>query len=98
MTVASKDGSRIRRLPTLDILHTARGRTALAVASLVVLLGVLGQWLRMLVASAHSIAGRYDFSSYYAAARLLHTNPHANPYDDRMLAVTHRDTSKITRP
>jgi hypothetical protein len=98
MTVAGKDGSRIRRLHMLDILRTARGRTALAVASLVVLLGVLVQWLRMLVSSARSIAGRYDFSSYYAAARLVHTNPHANPYDDRMLAAAGAASHVLVSP
>jgi hypothetical protein len=43
------------------------------------------RWAFALVAAARSIAGRYDFSSYYAAATALRTNPHANIYDSHVL-------------
>ena len=61
-------------------------RWGLSLGSLVVLLVVLAQWARSLYSDAHSIAGRYDFSTYYAAAYALRHNLHANIYSQAVLS------------
>jgi hypothetical protein len=65
---------------------SARARWALSLGALAVLAVTLLQWALSLFGAAHSEAGRYDFSSYYAAAAALRANPHANIYDPAVLA------------
>src|SRR5258708_29955271 len=65
---------------------TERGRLVLIIGSLALLLYALVNWLLLLWRDLHSIAGRYDFSTYYAAAAALRANLHANIYDESVLA------------
>ncbi|WIG58495.1 MAG: hypothetical protein OJF49_001241 [Ktedonobacterales bacterium] len=67
-------------------LAAPRVRLALVAGSLAVIAVTLAQWLLALYHDTHSIAGRYDFSSYYAAAYALRLDPHANIYDPAVLA------------
>jgi alpha-1,2-mannosyltransferase len=61
-------------------------RLALSLGSLVVIALVVGRWLLHVYGAFHTIAGRYDFSTYYAAAYALRLDPHANIYDPTLLA------------
>ncbi|MGH2516947.1 MAG: glycosyltransferase family 87 protein, partial [Ktedonobacterales bacterium] len=68
--------------------HTlsAAARLALVAASLLVLAVTLARWVLSVYSATHTIAGRYDFSSYFAAAYALRGNLHANIYDASVLA------------
>ncbi len=57
----------------------------LAGVALVVLAVMLARWGQLLWDSLHNEAGRYDFSSYYAAAAALHADLHANIYDNALI-------------
>ncbi|HKB49389.1 MAG TPA: hypothetical protein VKC57_16900, partial [Ktedonobacterales bacterium] len=63
-----------------------RVRLAIALVALLALGVALVRWAQLLDDAAHSIAGRYDFSSYYAAALALRNDPHANIYAERVMA------------
>jgi len=63
-----------------------RVRLALALAAMLALAGALLRWALLLEDAVHSIAGRYDFSSYYAAALALRNDPHANIYAESVIA------------
>ena len=75
-----------------------RARLVLTAASLVVLAVALARWVVALYSAAHSIAGRYDFSTYYAAASALRHNPHANIYDAAVLARAGAATGVLVNP
>jgi hypothetical protein len=78
-TLRVRDGT--GRLERVGIFPLAlRVRLALAGVALAALVGIVARWLLMLVGALHSEAGRYDFSTYYAAAAVLRTDPHANIY------------------
>ena len=66
---------------------TARRRisTLLVVVALLVLAVMLARWGQCCGISLHNEAGRYDFSSYYAAAAALRANIHANIYDNALI-------------
>jgi hypothetical protein len=68
------------------------------VGALIALCVALGRWALALVAAARSTAGRYDFSSYYAAATALRTNPHANIYDAHVLDSTGAAAHVLVNP
>ncbi len=63
-----------------------RVRLAIALAALLALAVALLRWALLLEDAVHSIAGRYDFSSYYAAALALRNDPHANIYAESVIA------------
>ena len=67
-------------------------------ASLIVLAVALARWALALNSAAHSIAGRYDFSTYYAAAWALRQNPHANIYDAVVLTRAGAATHVLVNP
>ncbi|MEO7002696.1 MAG: glycosyltransferase family 87 protein [Ktedonobacterales bacterium] len=71
--------------------------TLLALAALVTL-GTLALWLRNLLGALRSEAGRYDFSTYYAAAAALRHNLHANIYDAATLARTGANAHTLVNP
>ncbi len=82
-------------------LASGRGpvaRLALLVAALAVFIVSLARWVLALRADLHSIAGRYDFSTYYAAAAALRTNLHANIYDAGVLARAGDAARVLVRP
>ncbi|HEU5440442.1 MAG TPA: glycosyltransferase family 87 protein [Ktedonobacterales bacterium] len=60
-------------------------RLALSLGSLAVIALVGGRWLLHVYDAFHTIAGRYDFSTYYAAAYALRLDPHANIYNPVVL-------------
>ncbi len=57
----------------------------LAVVALLVLAVMLMRWGQLLWGSLRNEAGRYDFSSYYAAAAALRADLHANIYDNALI-------------
>lgn len=63
-----------------------RTRIVLTAASAIVLAVSLARWALSIAQAVHSIAGRYDFSTYYAAAFALRHDLHANIYDPTVLA------------
>jgi alpha-1,2-mannosyltransferase len=63
-----------------------RGRRALALVATLVILLVLAGWGWYLWLTLHAPTGRYDFSTYYAAARALRLDPHAPIYSTALLA------------
>lgn len=73
-------------------------RLTLLAGSLVLLLYALVNWLLLLWRGLHSIAGRYDFSTYYAAAAALHADLHANIYDEQVLARIGADAHVLLNP
>lgn len=88
-----KDGTR----PTATSRDGDRGSSTLARASwrfragvvmvaLVILVVALASWLWFLWRALHAPVGRYDFSSYYAAAAALRINPHADIYAAAVIA------------
>ena len=77
---------------------TERGRLMLVAGSLALLLYALVNWLLLLWRDLHSIAGRYDFSTYYAAAAALRANLHANIYDESVLARVGADAHTLVHP
>lgn len=60
------------------------GRVVTVVCALAGLL-ILGHFAQQVNGAFHSEAGRYDFSSYYAAGAALRANPHANIYSQTVL-------------
>src|SRR5579859_2003986 len=77
---------------------SAAARLALIAASLLVLAVTLVRWGLSLYSATHSIAGRYDFSTYYAAAYALRANLHANIYDAGVLAQAGAATHVLINP
>lgn len=75
-----------------------RVRLALTIGSLGLLLYALINWLLLLWRELHSIAGRYDFSTYYAAAAALRADLHANIYDEHVLARIGADAHVMVNP
>lgn len=73
-----------RTLPSPSRFTARAGRIAIAVSALAVLI-VFAHLAQLLVAAFHSEAGRYDFSSYYAAGAALRHDPHANIYSQAVL-------------
>lgn len=63
-----------------------RLRAIIVLLSLVILALALGSWLWFLWRALHDPVGRYDFSSYYAAAAALRGNPHADIYSAAVMA------------
>src|SRR5690242_256159 len=53
--------------------------------ALVVLALMFVRWGQLLWSSLHNEAGRFDFSSYYAAAAALRADIHANIYDNTLI-------------
>lgn len=84
----------VRLSPALS----ATARLALVAASLLVLAVTLVRWSLSFYSATHSIAGRYDFSSYYAAAYALRANLHANIYDAGVLAQAGAATHVLVNP
>ncbi|MFI5272451.1 MAG: glycosyltransferase family 87 protein, partial [Ktedonobacterales bacterium] len=78
--------------------RTEAARLALALSSLAVLVVVSAQWLLGLYRAVHSIAGRYDFSTYYAAAYALRHDPHVNIYDPAVLAHAGAAANVLVQP
>ncbi|HKV86060.1 MAG TPA: glycosyltransferase family 87 protein [Ktedonobacterales bacterium] len=60
------------------------GRVVIAVSALASLI-VFAHMAQLIVAAFHSEAGRYDFSSYYAAGAALRHDLHANIYSQAVL-------------
>src|SRR5579872_1268153 len=87
-------GAEVTRLAALS----ATARLALVVASLLVLAGAVVCWGLSFYSATHSIAGRYDFSTYYAAAYALRGNLHANIYDMGVLAQAGAATHVLVNP
>lgn len=75
-----------------------RVRLAFTVGSLAVLLYAVVNWLLFLWRGLHSIAGRYDFSTYYAAGAALRADLHANIYDGHVLARIGADAHVLVNP
>ncbi|MGZ3664672.1 MAG: glycosyltransferase family 87 protein [Ktedonobacterales bacterium] len=75
-----------------------RVRLTLVIGSLALLLYALVNWLLLLWRGLHSIAGRYDFSTYYAAAAALRADLHANIYDEHVLARIGADAHVLVNP
>ncbi|MGZ3714167.1 MAG: glycosyltransferase family 87 protein, partial [Ktedonobacterales bacterium] len=75
-----------------------RVRLTLVIGSLALLLYALIKWLLLLWRGLHSIAGRYDFSTYYAAAAALRADLHANIYDEQVLARIGADAHVLLNP
>ncbi|HEX8035325.1 MAG TPA: glycosyltransferase family 87 protein [Ktedonobacterales bacterium] len=75
-----------------------RVRLTLVIGSLALLLYALVNWLLLLWRGLHSIAGRYDFSTYYAAAAALRADLHANIYDEQVLARIGADAHVLVNP
>lgn len=73
-------------------------RLGLATASLLVLAVTVARWGLFIASATHSIAGRYDFSTYYAAAYALRGSPHANIYDASVLAHAGAVTHVLVNP
>ena len=73
-------------------------RIGVSVGSLVVSFVVLLQWMRGLVGDLHSIAGRYDFSTYYAAAYALRHNLHADIYSQTVLTQAGAAAHVLVQP
>jgi glycosyl transferase family 87 len=73
-------------------------RLALSLGSLVVIALVGGRWLLHVIGAFHTIAGRYDFSTYYAAAYALRLDPHANIYNPAVLASAGAAAHVLVQP
>lgn len=73
-------------------------RFGVSLGSLVVLVVVLVQWTRSLAGDLHSIAGRYDFSTYYAAAYALRHNLHADIYNQAVLTQAGAAAHVLVQP
>src|SRR5579859_3609605 len=65
----------------------ARGRVILVMTASALLLAGFAGWLFILVKAIETRAGRFDFSGYYAAARALRLDPHANIYSPAVIAA-----------
>src|SRR5579883_937579 len=57
-----------------------RARLALVILATLILIMTFGHWALTVIGFLSSEAGRYDFSSYYAAALARRENLHANIY------------------
>jgi alpha-1,2-mannosyltransferase len=66
---------------------------ALLALALVTTRGLCFLWTAL-----HTEAGRYDFSTFYAAATALRANPHANIYDPAVLAHAGAAAHVLVRP
>lgn len=58
----------------------------------------LGKWVVLVRDALGSEAGRYDFSSYYAAAYALRLDPRANIYDPAVLAQAGAASHTLVNP
>jgi Glycosyltransferase family 87 len=75
-----------------------RGRaTVVAVAAALLLAGITG-WLIILWKAIEARSGRFDFSHYYAAARALHLDPHANIYSMAVLSASATASHVVAPP
>lgn len=74
-----------------------RGRARLAVIATALLIVGSAGWLIILWRAVAARAGRYDFSHYYAAARAIRLDPHANIYSMAVLAAS-GTASHVTGP
>lgn len=90
-TSAQTSAAQLRPIP-------GRARLALIIGSLAALLYASINWLLLLWRGLHSIAGRYDFSTYYAAAAALRGDLHANIYDAHVLARVGADAHVLVNP
>ncbi|HEX6121725.1 MAG TPA: glycosyltransferase 87 family protein, partial [Ktedonobacterales bacterium] len=75
-----------------------RARQLVLGGALLVLAVLAARWLGFLWGALHSEAGRYDFSTYYAAAAALRANPHAPLYDPAVLARAGEAGHVLVRP
>ncbi len=66
--------------------------------ALLCVVAAAASWGHALGGMFHSEAGRYDFSTYYAAAAALHTDPHANIYSAAVLAPIGDSARVLVRP
>lgn len=73
-------------------------RIALVTLAGATLLIVLGHWAITFAGFLSSEAGRYDFSTYYAAAAALRNNLHANIYDPATLAQAGARNHTLVNP
>ena len=73
------------------------GRIVIMVCALACLLA-LGHLAQQVNGAFHSEAGRYDFSSYYAAGAALRANPHANIYSQSVLSEVGRSARLLVNP
>ncbi|MGH2486034.1 MAG: glycosyltransferase family 87 protein [Ktedonobacterales bacterium] len=78
------ESSREARALPASRFSARAGRIVIAVSALAVLI-VFAHLAQLIVAAYHSEAGRYDFSSYYAAGAALRHDPHANIYRQSVL-------------
>jgi Glycosyltransferase family 87 len=85
-----------------EVIHpaalSAAARLAFIAASFLVLAVTLVRWGLSIYSATHSIAGRYDFSTYYAAAYALRGNLHANIYDAGVLTQAGAATHVLVNP
>lgn len=73
------------------------GRVVIAVCALACLVA-LGHLVQQANGAFHSEAGRYDFSSYYAAGAALRANPHANIYSQSVLDAVAMHSRLLVNP
>ncbi len=73
-------------------------RAALVAVAGATLLIMLGHWAITLAGFLSSEAGRYDFSTYYAAAAALRNNLHANIYDPTTLKQAGARSHTLVNP
>ena len=66
----------------------ARARALLVLAAATLLLTGVAGWLIILWRGIAARVGRFDFSHYYAAARALRLDPHANIYSMAVLSAS----------
>ncbi|MGH2486894.1 MAG: hypothetical protein ACRDHE_12865, partial [Ktedonobacterales bacterium] len=76
---------------------SVNARVLLLLGAASVLLVSVAGWLVILWRAIAGRAGRYDFSHYYAAARALRLDPHANIYSMAVLSAS-ATASHVTAP
>ncbi|HLY31632.1 MAG TPA: glycosyltransferase family 87 protein [Ktedonobacterales bacterium] len=74
------------------------GRAVLVALAGVTLLVVVGHWALTVVGYLSSESGRYDFSTYYAAAAALRANLHATIYDPATMARAGAQNHTLVNP
>lgn len=67
---------------------SARARALIAIGAVALFAAGLAGWLIIIWKAIAVRAGRFDFSAYYAAARALRLNPHANIYSIPVLSAS----------
>ncbi len=75
-----------------------RARLALVILATLILIMTFGHWALTVIGFLSSEAGRYDFSSYYAAALALRENLHANIYSAVTMAQAGAQAHTLVNP